>query len=280
MHRQFLRIQKNQTFDLQDPLENYCTVFALFGSNRALRYSFNKVMFAVLLVKEWRNEPIVIKEANQFVSLKFGDVQLLDLLKFLGGDTSFHSFLKVFKNPETEAYFPYEWSVSPEKLTNTQLLPYEAFFRKLSNKCSPERLSRLSKFNWWGYDIHSNEALSKLKLNQPTATGQENYQFLISVWKHEKMCTFKEILRWYYNKDLLGKINEDMVGGPSTVFTRKAVVGETYTRDPTKGCKTTFGNDVSQRYPHSVCQVMHTALYTRCELHFEPGNFEPRQNKT
>ena len=32
------------------------------------------------------------------------------------------------------------------------------------------------------------------------------------------------------DKDLLQKIREDMVGGPSIVFTRKAVVDETYTQ--------------------------------------------------
>ena len=32
------------------------------------------------------------------------------------------------------------------------------------------------------------------------------------------------------NKDLLGKMREEMVGGPSIVFTRKAVVDETFIR--------------------------------------------------
>ena len=40
-----------------------------------------------------RVEPIVIKKANQFVSFKFGVVQLLDLMNFLGGATSLDSFL-------------------------------------------------------------------------------------------------------------------------------------------------------------------------------------------
>ena len=75
-------------------------------------------------------------------------------------------------------------------------------------------------------------------------------------------------------------MSEDMVGGPSTVFTRKAVVGEIHRRDPTKWCKTISGNDVSQLYPYSLCRAMSAALYTRCELDFELGKFKPRQNKT
>ena len=40
------------------------------------------------LVVEREIEPIVIKNANQFVSLKVGDDQLLDVMNFLGGATS------------------------------------------------------------------------------------------------------------------------------------------------------------------------------------------------
>ena len=53
-------------------------------------------------------EPIVIKKANQFVSFKFADVQLLDIMDFLGGATSFDSFLKAYKTAEIKGFFPYE----------------------------------------------------------------------------------------------------------------------------------------------------------------------------
>ena len=116
------------------------------------------------------------------------------------------------------------------------------------------------------------------------------------------MCTFKDFLRWYNNKDvvptleamqkmlafyhkkgidmlklgctlpylaniclhkstsakfypftesendLLQKIREDMVGGPSIVFTRKAVVDETFIRKSENICKSIVGIDASQLY--------------------------------
>ena len=86
-----------------------------------------------LLVNERGIEPIVIKKANQFVSFKFGDVQLLDILNFLGGATSLDSFLKAYKTSETKSYFPYEWFDDPEKLNNTQLPPYETFGKLRNN---------------------------------------------------------------------------------------------------------------------------------------------------
>ena len=65
------------------------------------------------------------------------------------------------------------------------------------------------------------------------------------------------------DKDLLEKIREDMVSGPSIVFTRKAVVNETFIRKSSNLCKSIVGIDASQLYPYSMCQPMPTGLYTR-----------------
>ena len=121
-----------------------------------------------------------------------------------------------------------------------------------------------------------------MKLSKPPPSGEENYQYLLEIRDNESMCTFKDFLRWYNNKDvvatleampkmlafyhkkrtdmlklgctlrilannclhrctsfkfypftetdkdLLQKIREDMVGDPSIVFTREAVVDETF----------------------------------------------------
>ena len=51
------------------------------------------------------------------------------------------------------------------------------------------------------------------------------------------------------DKDLLEEIREDVVGGPSIVFTRKAVVDVTFIRKSTNICKSFVGIDASQLYP-------------------------------
>ena len=82
------------------------------------------------------------------------------------------------------------------------------------------------------------------------------------------------------DKDLLEKIREDVVGGPSIVFTRKAVVDETFIRKSTNICKSIVGIDASQVYPYSMCQTKPTGLYTRWDIDSETSRFTPRQNKT
>ena len=82
------------------------------------------------------------------------------------------------------------------------------------------------------------------------------------------------------DKNLLQKIREDMVGGPSIVFTSKAVVHEPFIRNSRNICKSIVGIDASQLYPYSMCQPMPRGLYTWWEYDTESNKFKPQQNKS
>ena len=82
------------------------------------------------------------------------------------------------------------------------------------------------------------------------------------------------------DKDLLAKRREDMVGGPSIVFTRKAVVDETFIRKSSNLCKSIVSIDASQLFPYSMCQPMPTGLYTPWEYNSETRRFKAHQNKS
>ena len=81
------------------------------------------------------------------------------------------------------------------------------------------------------------------------------------------------------DRDLLETTREDIVGGPFIVFTRKAVVDETFIRKSTNLNKSIVGIDASQLYTYSMCQPMMTSLYTRWDFDSETSRFIPRQNK-
>ena len=129
MSTQFLQMQKHHIIDLQEHFERYCNTLPVFGFNSA-KYDINLIKSYLLpiQVNERQIEPTVIKKANQLVSFKFGDVQLLDIIYFLGGATSLDSFLKANKTEETISFFPHEWFDDPEKLNNQELPPYDSFF--------------------------------------------------------------------------------------------------------------------------------------------------------
>ena len=80
--------QKNKLIELQQHFERYVYTFPVFGFNSA-KYDLNqiKAYLIPLLVSEREIELTVIKKANQYISFKFGNVQFLDIMNFLGGAT-------------------------------------------------------------------------------------------------------------------------------------------------------------------------------------------------
>ena len=181
--------------ELQEHLERYCNVLPVFGFNSA-KYDINLIETYLLpiLINERNMEPIVIKKANQFVSFKLGDVQLLDIMNFLAGATSLDSFLKAYKTAETKGIFPYEGFDCPQRMNKSELPPYDAIFSKLRN-VNPLEKDSSDYQNLLGSGLKTEEALSKMKLSKPPPSGGENYQYLLDIWNHENMCTFKDFLR-------------------------------------------------------------------------------------
>ena len=285
-----------------------------------------------ILVNEQDIEPTVIKKANQFVSFKFGDIQLLDIMNFLGGATSLDSFLKAYKTKETKGFSPYEWFDCPEKMNYKELPSCDSFFSILRNN-DPFEKDYNDFQNLVNNRLTTEQAVAKSRMDRILPTGAENYSYLQSVWVSEGMKFLKDFFMWYNNKDvvptleampkmidfhhqkeidmlklgcpllnmaniclhkstdskfylftesdkdLLEKIREDMVGGPSIVFTRKTVVDETFIRKSSNLCKSVVGIDASQLNPYSMYQPMPTGLYTRWNYDTESQKFMPRQNK-
>ena len=307
---QFRQMQMNQIIDLQELFERYCNVLPVCGFNSA-KYFINLIKSYLLpiLVNEREIEPTVIKKANHCVSFKFGDIQLLDIMNFLGGATSLDSFLKAYKTKETEGFFPYDWFDCPEKMNNDEIPPYHSFISILRNN-NPLEKDYNDFQNLVNSGLTTEQVVAKLRTDRILPTGAENYSYLQSVWENNNMQKFSDFLKWYNNKDVvptletmqkviefhhnkgidmlkLGctlpnlaniclhkstdskfypftesdkdlpeKIREDMICGPSIVFTRKAVVDETFIRKSSNLCKSIVGIDASQLYPYSMCQPM------------------------
>ena len=200
---QFLQTQKNQLIDLQESLELYCNVLPVFGFNIA-KYDLNLIKSYLLPIpiNEREIEPTVNKKANQFISLKFGEIQLLDVLNFLGAATSLYSFLKAYKTSETRGLFPYDWFDHPDKMQRTEFPPYDALNSKLRS-CSPLETEYTDYVFLLKSGLTTEQAVVKLKLSKPPPTGTENYQYLQQIWKQEHMSSFKDFLRWYNNNDFV-----------------------------------------------------------------------------
>ena len=198
-----MQIQKKQLSNLQEHLERYCNVLPVFGFNSA-KYDLHLIKSYLLpiLVNERNIEPTIIKKANQFISFKLGDVQLLDIMNFLGGATNLDSFLKAYKTSETKGFFLYEWFDHPDKKQDTELPPYDALYSKLRSYNALE-IEYTDYVNLLKSELTTEQAVIKLKLLKPLFTGIENYNYLQQIWKQEQMSPFKHFLQWYNNRDVV-----------------------------------------------------------------------------
>ena len=119
-------------------------------------------------------------------------------------------------------------------------------------------------------DFYHNKGIDMVKLEWTLPN-------LAYVFPH-KSTTAKFYPQTNSDMDLLEKIREDMVDGPSIVFSWKKWTN--FFRDSTNFCKTIVGSDVSQLYLFSGCQSLPTLLCTRWQVASESGKMKSRQKKT
>ena len=155
-----------------------------------------------VLINEQDIDSTVIKKAKQFVSFKFGDIQLLDIMNFPGGATSLDSFLKAHKTIETKSFFPYEWFDRPEKMSNKELPLFESFFSVLHNSNPLEKYYNDFR-NFVNSGLTTEQAVDKLRMDRIPPTGVEKFLYLQSVWENNDMQFFSDFLKWYNNKDVV-----------------------------------------------------------------------------
>ena len=126
-----------------------------------------------IFVNEQDIEPIVTKKANQFVSFKFGDIQLFNIMNFLGGAASLDSFLKAYKTKKTKGLLHYEWFDSPEKMNNNELPPDDSFFRTL-RKSNPLEKDYKEIQKLVNSGLTTEQSVAKLRMDRIPPTGVEN----------------------------------------------------------------------------------------------------------
>ena len=111
-------------------------------------------------------------------------MQLLDIMKNLGGATSLDSFLKAYKTEKTKGFIHQEWFENPEKLNNGELPPYQSFFSKLRN-INPLEKDYNDSENLTCSGSLTKQAVCKLRLKKINPTGDENYAYFRSIWVNE-----------------------------------------------------------------------------------------------
>ena len=184
-------------------LERFFHTLPVFRFNSG-RYDLSLIKLYLIpyLIRNKEQGTSVTQKGNNFISFKIGDVQFLDIMKLLGGETIIDSFLKAYRASETKGIFPYEWFYNPDKTDLPELPPYEAFFSELRNNNALEKdfidYEKLRKS-----EFDEQQALNELQIKTGPPSVLDNYNYLQKTWNKSGMTVCKDFSNFYNNKDVV-----------------------------------------------------------------------------
>ena len=238
--------------------------------------------------------PLLAQDPGTFAAEKNGRImfintpkfKFLDVLNYLGPGITYEKWVKTYGATLAKSWLPYEWFDSPDKLDFPGLPPYMAWYSKLKGEyvltlkeyddCHRIFKERgMQTFGDW-LEYYNNldvapflEALQKMK-EFYTSIGIDILKDAVSLSGVSEKYILRKTLqpRWGYkppelyspNKEAYAMLKAAVVGGPSLVFTRKHVAGETRIRshqyEDAKVCRRILGYDAYSLYPSTMMKEM------------------------
>ena len=238
--------------------------------------------------------PLLAQDPGTFAAEKNGRImfintpkfKFLDVLNYLGPGITYEKWVKTYGATLAKSWLPYEWFDSPDKLDFPGLPPYMAWYSKLKGEyvltlkeyddCHRIFKERgMQTFGDW-LEYYNNldvapflEALQKMK-EFYTTLGIDILKDAVSLPGVSEKYILRKTLqpRWGYkppelyspNKEAYAMLKAAVVGGPSLVFTRKHVAGETRIRshqyEDAKVCRRILGYDANSLYPSTMMKEM------------------------
>ena len=227
--------------------------------------------------------PLLAQDPGTFAAEKNGRImfintpkfKFLDVLNYLGPGITYE-----------KSWLPYEWLDSPDKLDFPGLPPYMAWYSKLKGEyvltlkeyddCHRIFKERgMQTFGDW-LEYYNNldvapflESLQKMK-EFYTSLGIDILKDAVSLPGVSEKYILRKTLqpRWGYkppelyspNKEAYAMLKAAVVRGPSLVFTRKHVAGETRIRshqyEDARLCRRILGYDTNSLYPSTMMKEM------------------------
>ena len=231
--------------------------------------------------------PLMIQDDDVYAAEKNGRIMFittpkfnfLDVLNYLAPGITYDKWVKTYGATLTKSWLPYEWFDSPAKLDFPGLPPYLAWYSKLKGSyvLSLEEYDACHQIfrergmrtfgDWLKYYNNLDvapflEALQKMKefytnlgvdifKDAVSLPGVSQHYILRKTLKRRKGYTPPEL--YAPNKEAYGMLKATVVGGPSLVFTRKHVAGETRIRshqyEDARLVKRILGYDANSLYP-------------------------------
>ena len=229
------------------------------------------------------HQPYVIKKDNAYHVISNGLVKILDISRYLANGTSYDAFLRSYEIEESKGYFFYEYLSSFEILSQSKLPPIECWFSTLKNKnvlgntaqeieqnyeqmqkvWNDNNMRTLADFLMWYNKLDVAPLLKgALKLSEyyrddhnidlykTTITSSGVARILIYRSAYREGASFYQFDKT--QADIYALFKKNISGGPSVVFNRVNICGETMIRNnPNEICASVIGLDANALYPNS-----------------------------
>ena len=222
--------------------------------------SFNGGRYDLLMTSEHlltelaeRNElrkekQYIIKKGTSLFSLGNDSILFCDITSYLSAGTSYDKYLKAFEVAEEKLFFPYNWVNDLDKLDYEGLPPRDAWFNKLTNSEFPEdkylycqklfEEKKFKTFRSWlklynEYDVIGFvKAVEKQKqfyrdLKLDLLHDAVSLPGLCEIYLYQTIPkdTFFSLFGQKEER-LFEEIRSSIVGGPSIIFCRKLIGGQ------------------------------------------------------
>ena len=220
----------------------------------------------------------LVKTCSSYTCIASDQLKFLDMSQFLAAGSSYAGFLKAYAVEESKGFFPYTWFDCAEKLNYSKLPALEDFYSDLKGcnisaddnaVCqkvwSENKMSTFRDFLVWYKNLVVGPFVTAVERFQRFyfSKGIDVFKTAISVPGNARQLLFKTAKKQnanftlcdQNNSDLYKTIKQNIIGGPSIIFTHHQCVGKTYIRDQ-KPCRSILGFDANALYLQAIGQCI------------------------
>ena len=283
----FLQIYKSLC-SIKRELSQYISQLPVIGFNSG-RYDINlikKEIIGYISANYQEVDIYTIKKNNTYLSVSVPDLKFIDISNYLAAGCSYSQFLKAYGSDISKGIFPYEWFDSFEKLDFPDLPPASEFFSSVKNENpikNADDYKELRKI-WNDNQMTCFKDYLVYYNNLDTEPFCEALESFLKIYFDEGIDIFKDFItlpgvarKMLYtstnskfslfneiNSDLYYTFRQNIVGGPSIIFSRYHEKGQTNIKkiDGNK-CESIMGYDCNGLYSYAIRQDMPTGVYVR-----------------
>ena len=199
--------------------------------------------------------------------------KFLDITNYLSPGISYDKWVKTYGANQTKSWLPYEWFDSADKLDYKGLPSYWCWYSQLRNSFECKRVFQkrgMQTFgDWLEYNLDVTPFLKTLKKMKTfyTKLGIDIFEDAVSLPGVSMQYILRGTLRGRNPPELYAPSSEAyemlkgaVVGGPSLVFTRKRIAGQTRIRshkfELARIVQRILGFDANSLYPSTMAKEM------------------------